>query len=95
MYSRAVCRFYQAGENVLEKQNAERRHGKRLDQPVDDQRDAQALRFPADILERGKVDVDHHRVDHDPDEHGHHQVDLCVFEARDPLRNWQESTRRA
>ena len=70
-------------EQHPEEEPAQCRHGERLDEPVDDQREGQAPGFPADVLDGGKVDLDHHRVDHHPDEHGHHQVDVCVFEPGD------------
>ena len=80
-----ALRIDQAGEQVFEEEHAERRHGKRFDQPVDHQGDAQPLGLPADVLERGEVDVDHHRVNHDPDEHRDNEVDVGVFKIRDPL----------
>ena len=68
-----------ARKEVLEEQNTQRCHGEGFDQPVDHQREHQALRLFAHVLDRMPVDLDHHRINHDPDEYGHHQVHLCDF----------------
>jgi hypothetical protein len=39
------------------------------------QGERQALRSAADVAETARFDLEHHRVDHQPDQHGHDQVD--------------------
>jgi hypothetical protein len=34
------------------------------------------------MAERGQVDIDHHRIDHRPDQDGDHQVHRCDLETR-------------
>lgn len=63
------------GEHVLEEQHAERRHRERLDEPVDDQRQGETAWPAADVADGRPVDLDHHRVDHDPDARRHDEVD--------------------
>ena len=72
-------------EQVLKEQYAQRRHGERLDEPVDHQREQQPARLLAHVLDGAPVDLDHHRVDHHPDEHGHHQVDMRHLQPGDGL----------
>jgi hypothetical protein len=51
----------------------EQRHRKRLDRPVDEQRDADAAPVLAHLMQRAEVHLHQHRDDHDPDQdaHGH------------------------
>jgi hypothetical protein len=73
----------QAGEHVQEEQGRQRGHRERLDQPVDDQRDHEALRAPADVADGAEVDLDHHRVDHHPDQGRDDEVDVGQLERAD------------
>ena len=43
--------------------------------PVDEQRDADAAPVLPDLAERGEVDLEQHRHDHQPDQRRHRQVD--------------------
>ncbi len=75
-----VLHGHQVREHVLEEQHAERGHGERLDEPVDDEGERQARGAPAHVAQAARVHLQHHRVDHQPDEHGHHQVDARPLE---------------
>ena len=66
-------------KHIAEEQDAERRHGEGLDQPVHDQGDDQAFRLVAHILQRGKVHANHHRPDHGPDQQRHRKIDIGIF----------------
>ena len=70
----------QSREEVLEEEPAEHRHAERLDQPVHEQDDEDALGTPAHAADRREVDPQHHRVDHEPDEDGDRQVDVPDLE---------------
>ena len=59
-----------------DKQPAEQRHGKRLDQPVDAHGRSNAAPVRLDLPERAEVDLEQHRDDHEPDQHGDGEIDL-------------------
>ena len=67
----------QRQEQVLEEDPAQERHRERLDEPVHEERDEKAAGLPADSEEAREVDLQHHRIDHQPDEHGDRDVDLA------------------
>ena len=73
------------GEPLANEQPAQKRHRKRLDQPVHHQRDANAAHVLAHFAQRGKVHLHQHRNDHHPDQHTHGQIDLGDFHAPDGL----------
>ena len=73
------------GEPLANEQPAQKRHRKRLDQPVHHQRDANAPHVLAHFAQRGKVHLHQHGDDHHPDQHTHGQVDLGDFHAPDGL----------
>ncbi len=56
----------------------DQRHGKWLHQPVDEQGHQKAPRPLPDVADRGKVDLHHHRYDHQPDQDGNGDVDLAA-----------------
>ncbi len=64
-------------EEVLEEHPAEEGHRERLDDPVDEERDEQSARPPADSEQAAEVDLQHHRVDHQPDQDRDRDVDLA------------------
>jgi hypothetical protein len=70
-----------AGEQVADEDPAQQRHRKGLYRPVDEQRDADALPLPAHIAQRAEVDLQQHRDDHQPDQHGDRQVHLRQLHA--------------
>ncbi len=72
---------------VLEEEHAQRGHREGLDQPVDDQRQRQALRPATDLPNGRPVDLDHHRIDHHPDEQRNDQVDMRELQRRDGLED--------
>ena len=76
-----ALRIDQIGKQHTEEHIAQQCHGERLDQPVDHQRQPDALRLFADFLDGGEIDLNHHREDHCPDQHRHHQIDVGVFNA--------------
>ena len=80
-----IRRRHPSRKHELEEEHPEPRHGEGLDQPVHHQGQRQALRASAHLAHATPVDLDHHRVDHDPDEHGYHQVDVRHFQCRHGL----------
>lgn len=79
---------------MLEEQPSEKRHRERLDDPVDEEGDEQASRPLPDTQETAEVDLQHHRVDHQPDEQCDGDVDpapLAELEVSNrPDRPWDE-----
>jgi hypothetical protein len=61
---------------MLKKKPSEKCHRERLDDPVDEKRDHQSLGSLADVQDRGEVDLEHHRVDHQPDQYCDRNVDM-------------------
>ena len=55
-------------------------HGEGLDEPIHHQSDDEALGLLARILDAGEVDLEHHGIDHEPDEQGYGDRNLGVFE---------------
>ncbi len=58
------------------KSQPKQRHRERLDQPVDAHRRGYAAPVAFDLTECGKIDLQQHGYDHQPDQHGNRQVDL-------------------
>jgi len=79
--------IHPGGEYMPKKQYAQCCHAEGLDQPVHHKREHQTLRLLPYILHRVPVDLDHHRIDHHPDEDGDDQVDLRYFKRRHCLEN--------
>jgi glyceraldehyde 3-phosphate dehydrogenase len=75
-------------ENVADEYPAEQRHGERLDGPVHEQRDADAVLLAAQLMQRGEVDLHQHRDDHHPDQQPDREVDLRDLQAADGLRQF-------
>ena len=67
-------------EDVFEEQDAEQGHRERLDQPVDHQRDDQALGLGEGAAQAGELDADHHRPDHRPDQDRDGEIDIRIFQ---------------
>src|SRR5664280_2866662 len=67
------------GEDVaigsLEEPDGQQEHRERLDGPVDDQRDQQTFGVLADAQDAAEVDLQHHGINHEPDEDGYWQRD--------------------
>ena len=61
---------------MLHEQPGQERHAEGLDQPVDEQRHHQPLGLSGDAAKRAEIHLQHHRVDHQPDQHGDRDVDL-------------------
>ena len=78
-------------EQIADEERAERRHRERLDRPIDEQGHADAAPVLTDFAERGKVDLDQHGNDHEPDQGRHRQVDLGDFRRADRMKYaWRE-----
>jgi len=60
---------------VADEQPAQQRHRERLDQPVDEQRHADAPQVLTHPRQRAEVHLQQHGDDHHPDEQAHRQVD--------------------
>ena len=63
---------------MLEKEPGEQCHAEWLDEPVDETRNDEPFRSLADAENRREIDLQHHRVDHQPDEHGDRNIDLAA-----------------
>jgi hypothetical protein len=68
----------QRKEKVLKEQPAKQRHRERLHEPVDRNRDQQSLRPPPRAHDRSEIDLEHHGVDHQPDQQRHRHVDVTA-----------------
>src|SRR6185312_12793652 len=66
------------------------RHGKWLDRPVDKERHPDTAPMLLNLAERGKVDLDEHWYDHQPDQYRHWQVDLRDLGSSDRLEHSRE-----
>src|SRR5450759_212716 len=77
----------------LEEPDGQQEHRERLDGPIDDKCDQESLGVLADAHDAAEVDLQHHGIDHEPDEDGHRQGDTIhgqlVEGAYDP---WQKTT---
>jgi hypothetical protein len=69
---------------MLEEQPGKQRHAERLDEPVHEARDEEPCGAPADANDRCEIDLQHHRVNHQPDEDGDRDVDLASAAKLDP-----------
>ena len=54
-------------------------HRERLDEPVGHPGDNEALGVLSNLLDTVKVNLEHHRVDHEPDENGYRDGDIGIF----------------
>ena len=54
----------------------QQRHRERLDQPVDADGGGNAAPVLTDLAQRGEIDLEQHRHDHQPDQHRDRQIDL-------------------
>ena len=64
------------GRTPLKNRRASSKHRERLDCPVDDECDHQSLGIPADAHDAAEVDLEHHGIDHEPDEDSHRDRDV-------------------
>ena len=69
-------RAYERLKKNAEKQVADRRHRKRLHQPVHEQRDEYSARSFTNGDDAAEIDLQHHRIHHEPDQHCDRNVDL-------------------
>src|SRR5664280_108273 len=77
----------------LEKPDGQQEHRERLDGPVDDQRDQQTLGALADAHNAAEVDLQHHGINHEPDEDGYRQRDAVDSHfVENAYHSWQETT---
>jgi hypothetical protein len=67
---------------MAHEQPCEQRHRKRLDRPVDEQRDTDAARVGSNPMQRAEVDADQHRHDHQPDQEANRHIHARDFEPR-------------
>ena len=72
---RRSFRIHEIRKEHPKKQPPKGRHREGLDQPIYDQSDDQTLWFVPNISDRPKIDLHHHRVNHDPDERRYYQID--------------------
>jgi hypothetical protein len=63
-------------EQMADEKPAEQGHGEGFYQPVDADRGGDAAPVAADLAERGEVDLQQHRNDHQPDQCGDRQIDM-------------------
>ena len=61
---------------MLHEQPGQKGHAERFDQPVDEQRHRQAFGLARNAAQRGEIHLEHHRINHQPDEHGDGNVHL-------------------
>lgn len=74
-------------EDHQEEQTGNQKHRKRFDQPVDDPSQKQTAWSFADVDDRREVDLEHHRVNHHPDQNTDWDVDVVHFKLIEKLRN--------
>lgn len=60
---------------IAHEQPGQESHGERLDQPIDEQRDADPPHLLANLVQGAEIDLHQHRDDHDPDEEAHRNID--------------------
>ena len=63
-------------EQMRDEYPAEQRHGEGLHQPVNADRHRDSAPMLLDLPKRAKVDLEQHRDNHEPDQHGDRQIDL-------------------
>ncbi len=80
---------------MADEQPAQKCHRKRLDHPVDEQGDADALEMRADFAQRTKVHFHQHRNDHHPDQQANRQIDVRDLHAADGLENARQQLSQA
>ena len=74
---RRNVRRYPRFEYDEEEETGDAVHGERLDEPVHDPCDDEALRIFPDFPDAFKVDLHHHGINHDPDEDGDRYGNPC------------------
>ena len=80
-------------EEIADEKRAERRHREGFDRPIDEQGHSNAAPVLTNFAERGKVDFDQHRNNHEPDQSRHRQVDLGDFRRADRMKcAWRQMT---
>ena len=77
-------------EEMADEQPAKRRHREGFDRPIDKQGHADAAPVFFDLMKRGKIDLDEHRDDHQPDENRNRQVHLRDFGGADQVKDTGE-----
>ena len=63
-------------EQMRDEQPAKQGHRERLDQPIDADRRRDATPMAVYLTERRQIDLQQHRHDHEPDQHGDRKIDL-------------------
>ncbi|CAN0617276.1 protein of unknown function [Burkholderia multivorans] len=74
-------------KHVADEQPGQERHRERFDEPVDEQRHADAAKVLPDLMQRAEVHLHEHRDDHHPDEQADRQIDLCDFHPADRVEH--------
>ncbi len=69
----------------VEEEHGDCVHCKGLDEPVGHPGYHQAPGILSHLLDAVKVDLEHHRIDHEPDEDGYRYGDVCILKAREEL----------
>ena len=77
-------------ENDKEKEVSHEVHGERFDEPVRGPCDSQPFGLFHRSGNAGKVDLHHHRIDHDPDEDGHRNGNIGILPFGDRIREYRE-----
>ena len=72
-------------EQPADEEPAQQRHRERLDRPIDEERHADAAPMLL-TCQGGKVDLEQHGNDHQPDQHRNRQIDLGDFRRADDLK---------
>ncbi len=90
-HARDVFVSFASGDEISEHESEEQirqaSHCEWFDQPIDDQCENETLGAPADVVQAVGFDLEHHRVDHQPDQRGDDQVDVCHLEVSDLLEH--------
>jgi hypothetical protein len=77
---RRKARRYERLEDYFEEEPGEGVHRERLYQPVHDERDDESLGLLARVLDAGEIHLEHHGIDHEPDEYRYGNGDLRILE---------------
>ena len=64
-------------KQMIDEQPPQQRHGKRFYQPVYTHRRGNAAPMAANLPDGRQVNFQQHRYDHEPDEDGDRQIDMC------------------
>ena len=73
------------GEQPADEQPAEQGHREGLHGPVHEQRHADTAPVSAYLAERAEIDLEQHRDDHEPDQHGDRQIHARDLEGAQQL----------